>query len=119
MPKKLRPYRWKGGTRLKSETGKSSSRLDTSTLTLSEPEKHSIVTPSKRLDNASKQLRHNGAVLRLTNTTMPAEGLQFVADQISIYGRHTHRGSLHYRDAMWRIERELSTTIPALSKSRS
>lgn len=88
--------------------GKSSSRLDTSTLTVREPEKHSIVTPSKRLDNASKQLRHNGAVLRLTDTT-----LQMAYSSSRIKSPSTedilNRGSLYSWDAMWRIERELST----------
>ena len=36
--------------------------------------------------------------------TTPAQGLQFVADQITISGGHTHRGSVYYRDDMWRIE---------------
>lgn len=34
----------------------------------------------------------------------PAQGVQFVADQVTHSGGHTHRGSLYYRDDMWRIE---------------
>src|SRR5215510_11437157 len=33
-----------------------------------------------------------------------AHGVQFVADQLTVSGGHTHRGSLYYRDDMWRIE---------------
>ena len=34
----------------------------------------------------------------------PAQGVQFVADQVTQSGGHTYRGSLYYRDDMWRIE---------------
>jgi len=33
-----------------------------------------------------------------------AHGIQFIADQITVSGGHTHRGNLFYRDDMWRIE---------------
>ena len=36
--------------------------------------------------------------------TTAAQGVQFVADQVTVSGGHTHRGSLYYRDDMWRIE---------------
>jgi hypothetical protein len=36
--------------------------------------------------------------------TASAYGVQFVADQVTVSGGHTHRGSLYYRDDMWRIE---------------
>lgn len=34
----------------------------------------------------------------------PAAGVQFVADQVTVSGGHTHRGNLYYREDMWRIE---------------
>ena len=40
----------------------------------------------------------------LVMITMPVQGLQFVADQLTQSGGHIHRGSLYYRDDMWRIE---------------
>ena len=40
----------------------------------------------------------------LVLTTAPAQGVQFVADQVTQSGGHTHRGILYYRDDMWRIE---------------
>ena len=39
-----------------------------------------------------------------TVITAPAHGLQFVADQVTRSGGHVYRGSLYYRDDMWRIE---------------
>lgn len=36
--------------------------------------------------------------------TTPVQALQFVADRITQSGGHTYRGSLYYRDDMWRIE---------------
>jgi len=36
--------------------------------------------------------------------TTPTQGVQFVADQVTQSGGHTYRGSLYYRDDMWRIE---------------
>ena len=42
--------------------------------------------------------------IALLSITRPAQGVQFVADQITVYGGHTHRGNLYYREDMWRIE---------------
>jgi len=42
--------------------------------------------------------------LPLAVITTPVQGVQFVADQVTQTGGHTHRGSLYYRDDMWRIE---------------
>lgn len=36
--------------------------------------------------------------------TAPAQGVQFIAEQVTLSGGHTHRGSLYHRDDMWRIE---------------
>lgn len=36
--------------------------------------------------------------------TAPAESVQFIAEQVTEAGGHTHRGSLYHRDDMWRIE---------------
>ena len=36
--------------------------------------------------------------------TAPVHAVQFVADQVTQSGGHTHRGILYYRDDMWRIE---------------
>jgi hypothetical protein len=36
--------------------------------------------------------------------TAPAQGVQFIAEQVTQSGGHTHRGNLYYRDDMWRIE---------------
>jgi hypothetical protein len=36
--------------------------------------------------------------------TAPVHSVQFVADQVTQSGGHVHRGSLYYRDDMWRIE---------------
>ena len=36
--------------------------------------------------------------------TTSVQAVQFVAEQVTIYGGHTHRGHLYYRDDMWRIE---------------
>jgi hypothetical protein len=47
----------------------------------------------------------------LVCTILPAYGVQFVADQITIYGGHTHRGSLYYREDMWRIEHNDPSSI--------
>ena len=40
----------------------------------------------------------------LAAVTAPAQGVQFIAEQVTQSGGHTHRGSLYYRDDMWRIE---------------
>ena len=37
-------------------------------------------------------------------TPPPAHSVDFVADQVTRSGGHIHRGSLYYRDDMWRIE---------------
>ena len=42
--------------------------------------------------------------MALAFITTPAQGVQFVADQVTESGGHTHRGILYYRDDMWRIE---------------
>lgn len=42
--------------------------------------------------------------IMLAVQTTPAQGVQFVADQVTRSGGHTHRGSLYHRDDMWRIE---------------
>lgn len=43
--------------------------------------------------------------------TAPVEGVQFIAEQVTQAGGHTHRGSLYYRDDMWRIEHNDSGSI--------
>jgi hypothetical protein len=40
----------------------------------------------------------------LVAVTAPAQGVQFIAEQVTRSGGHTHRGSLYYRGDMWRIE---------------
>lgn len=40
----------------------------------------------------------------LGGVTSPAESVQFIADQVTHSGGHTHRASLYHRDDMWRIE---------------
>ena len=40
----------------------------------------------------------------LVAVTSLAQGVQFVADQVTRSGGHTHRASLYHRDDMWRIE---------------
>ena len=34
----------------------------------------------------------------------PAQGVQFIAEQVTQSGGHTHRGNVYHRDDMWRIE---------------
>ena len=43
-------------------------------------------------------------VVSLVMMTTTAKGVQFLADQVTQSGGHIHRGSLYYRDDMWRIE---------------
>jgi hypothetical protein len=40
----------------------------------------------------------------LSGSATPAAAVQFVGDQVTRSGGHTYRGSLYYRDDMWRIE---------------
>src|SRR6476469_8743892 len=42
--------------------------------------------------------------MSLAVMTTSAHGVEFIADQITVSGGHTHRGNLYYRDDMWRIE---------------
>ena len=47
----------------------------------------------------------------LVMTTTAAQAAQFVADQITRSGGHTHRGNLFHRDDMWRIEHNDPSSI--------
>lgn len=49
-------------------------------------------------------IRSIALCLPLSVMTTPGQAVQFVADQITQSGGHTHRGSIYYRDDMWRIE---------------
>jgi len=42
--------------------------------------------------------------LALLMITTPVHAVEFAAEQVTIYGGHTHRGNLYYREDMWRIE---------------